>query len=418
LKTAKLWGNIDGSRPKDEARIRRARAISRRRDDFRRPERAGEDSMTAPPAPQERAPDPTPPGDDESPADYDYELPEGLIAQRPTRNRGESRMLCVDRTAGTIQDGLVEDLKRRLRPGDLLVLNDAKVLPARLFGVREDTGGKAEMLFVRIEDGRAFALTKTRAFAPEGTVVVGSNAAAADAAPFRMVFGAKDAEGVREIKTDLPAADLIALLEREGRVPLPPYIRRDREKDPRDAEDAERYQTVYARAPGAAAAPTAGLHFTRPLFDALSEAGVRSTTVTLRVGLGTFKPVAADRLRDHVMHEEAFELTEATVEAVRETRAVGGRVVAVGTTAVRTLEACAADDRLVSAATGSTRLFIRPPYAFRVVDAMVTNFHVPRSTLLMLVSAFAGRDLVRRAYRTAIALKYRFLSYDDAMFLE
>jgi S-adenosylmethionine:tRNA ribosyltransferase-isomerase len=345
---------------------------------------------------------------------YDYELPPDLIAQTPPKERGKSRMLIVSRATGEAADGSVGDLVRLLKPGDLLVLNDTKVVKARLEGERDDTGGKAEMLFTAFGDGTARALTKTRAFAPPGTVVKSPD----DGGPrFEFVFGEKDAEGVREIRTRLSPTELFALLEARGRTPLPPYIRRARGADARDANDAERYQTVFAAAPGAVAAPTAGLHLTTALLDELAAQGVRRTHVTLHVGLGTFKPVATDDLRAHPMHEETYQLSPAAAEAIAATRAAGGRIVAVGTTAVRTLETCADDEGRVRPGAGTTRIFIHPPYRFRVVDALLTNFHVPQSTLLMLVSAFLGREATLAAYKRAVKHHYRFLSYGDAMFI-
>jgi S-adenosylmethionine:tRNA ribosyltransferase-isomerase len=345
---------------------------------------------------------------------YDYRLPPELIAQEPPRERGKSRLLCVDRESGVTTDGRIDDVLRLLRAGDVLVLNDTKVVKARLEGVRADTGGRVEMLFHRFDDGIAEALTKTRAFAPAGTRVVSPP----DGGPaFAFEFGEKDASGVRPIRTGLARAELLALLEARGRTPLPPYIRREKGADAHDADDEVRYQTVFARTPGAAAAPTAGLHLTQELLAALAERGVRRAYATLHVGLGTFKPVEVEDLRAHAMHEETYELSAGAVDEISAARAAGGRVVAIGTTAVRILETCAAPDGALRPGAGTTKIFLHPPYRFRAVDALLTNFHVPQSTLLMLVSAFLGREKTLAAYRHAVAARYRFLSYGDAMFI-
>lgn len=374
--------------------------------------------MTTPPA--KTPPDSTgnvPGATTETPyttAAYDYKLPPELIAQEPPRERGKSRLLSLDRAKGSMLDGTIGDLSRLLRPGDVLVLNDTKVVKARLEGVRADTAGRVEMLFHKFGDGTAEALTKTRGFAPPGTKVVHRPD---DGPPFSFTFGEKDAEGVRPIETGMTRAELFALLDARGRTPLPPYIRRERGADPHDADDALRYQTVFARTPGAAAAPTAGLHLTPELLAALEQAGVKTAHVTLHVGLGTFKPVSAVDLREHVMHEEHYELSPAAAETINAARAAGGRVVAVGTTSVRTLETCATPEGLLVPGSGATKIFLYPPYRFRAVDALLTNFHVPQSTLLMLVSALLGRERTLEAYRYAVACRYRFLSYGDAMFI-
>jgi len=333
-------------------------------------------------------------------ADFSYELPPGLIAQSPLPGRSSSRLLACDGQRGALADLLFTDLPQLLRPGDLLVLNDTRVLPARLHG-RKPTGGAVEILLERITGARR-VLAHARAskgFRP-GTVVElpGGGRAVAVGRVGDLV----------EFEFDSDAADCF---EAHGEMPLPPYITR-----PADAADRERYQTVFAREPGAVAAPTAGLHFDRALFDALAARGIETATLTLHVGAGTFQPVRADDLDQHHMHAERVRVDAAVVAAVTAARQRGGRVVAVGTTVVRALESAAREGAL-RPYQGETALFIRPGYRFRVVDAMVTNFHLPESTLLMLVAAFAGRDHVLEAYRHAIGSGYRFYSYGDAMFV-
>ena len=332
--------------------------------------------------------------------DFDFQLPEQLIARRPAAERAGSRLLVLAR------EGLAHrqfpDLKTLLRPNDLLVFNDTRVIPARLFG-QKDTGGRVEVLIERLL-GSHSALAHVRASkAPKpGTGLRFEGASATMVARhgdlFELVFDGD--------------APLLDVLSRVGHVPLPPYIDR-----PDDEQDLSRYQTVYARHPGAVAAPTAGLHFDEPLLAALAAQGVKQAFVTLHVGAGTFQPVRADRVEDHVMHSERFHVPPSLVEQIAATRAQGGRVVAVGTTSLRALEAAAAAGEL-AAGEGDTDIFIYPGYRFRVVDALVTNFHLPRSTLLMLISAFAGRERVLAAYAEAVAQQYRFFSYGDAMFIE
>jgi S-adenosylmethionine:tRNA ribosyltransferase-isomerase len=337
-------------------------------------------------------------------ADFDYPLPPELIAQRPLPERSASRLLVVGGSgspgapACALRDARFTDLPGLLASGDLLVFNDTRVVPARLEGVKP-TGGAVEMLLERPLEG-PFALLHMRASKPlrPGQVV--------RTAGGEVVVEGRD-EDLFRVRLPAPALEFFA---RHGRVPLPPYI----ERAP-DGDDSGRYQSVLARVPGAVAAPTASLHFDDALLARLDAAGVRRATVTLHVGAGTFQPLRSDSIEDHVMHAEWAELPAATVEAIAATRAAGKRVVAVGTTVVRTLESA---PEPLAPWRGDTRLFIRPGYRFKVVDAMVTNFHLPRSTLLMLVSAFAGRDKVFAAYAHAVAERYRFFSYGDAMFLE
>jgi len=333
-------------------------------------------------------------------ADFYYDLPPELIAQAPLPERSASRLLACDGATGELRDLGFRDLPSLLRAGDLLVLNDTRVLPARVLG-RKPSGGRVEILLERALGGQRF-LAQARAskgIRPGSEIdLPGSHRAVA--------VGRR--EDLYEFELD---GDVLTFFERHGAMPLPPYIGR-----PASEADRERYQTVYARQPGAVAAPTAGLHFDAGLFERLRTAAIEVAYVTLHVGAGTFQPVRVDDLRQHRMHSERALVSPALVETIDRTRACGGRVVAVGTTVVRSLEAAAAAGRLRSFQ-GETDLFIRPGFRFRVVDAMITNFHLPESTLLMLVSAFAGRERVLAAYRHAVAGRYRFFSYGDAMFL-
>jgi S-adenosylmethionine:tRNA ribosyltransferase-isomerase len=343
-------------------------------------------------------------------ASYDYELPAASIAQQPLPRRDAARLLVVDRRSQELRDARVTDLPAVLDPGDLLVFNDTRVIKARIDARRADTGGHAEVLIVQIEDGAAVALLRTR-----GTLAPGVRIAAGpETSPLALVLREPLGEGSWKLETGMPAAGLLAWLGRFGRVPLPPYVKRSRGGDPRDVEDESRYQTLVAARPGAVAAPTAGLHFSEELLAALAARGTTRESVTLHVGPGTFRPVTAADVRDHVMHSERFEVPPACAAAVRDARARGRRAVAVGTTSVRALES-ASRGGSIEPASGSTNVFIHPPYAFKSVDALVTNFHAPKSTLLMLTAAFAGRELILRAYAHAIAAGYRMLSYGDAM---
>lgn len=340
-------------------------------------------------------------------SEFFYELPEELIAQHPLKERSASRLLCLDGLSGGTTHRQFRDLPELLRSGDLLVFNDTRVLPARLFGVKE-TGGRAEILIERLT-GETSALVHLRA---SKTPKPGSSiflAPERDADPLEVRLTVDGRHG--ELFALSAAEPLGPLLARFGHMPLPPYIDRGDE-----AVDRDRYQTVYARRDGAVAAPTAGLHFDEPLLTQLREQGVESAYVTLHVGAGTFQPVRADNVRDHTMHAEYLEVNETVCDQVRATRERGGRVVAVGTTAVRSLETASASGE-VRPYIGDTELFIYPGYDFRCVDAMVTNFHLPESTLVMLVSAFSGREAVLAAYKEAVRERYRFFSYGDAMFL-
>jgi len=334
--------------------------------------------------------------------EFFYELPRDLIAQYPSDRRGDSRLLYLNGTSGKIEDRVFSDLPELLRPGDLLVFNDTRVLPARLFG-RKETGGQVEILIERLLGDRQ-ALAQLRA---SKTPRVGA----------RIRIGEKLAVEVISRQEEMFVLEfhgersVLQILERYGHVPLPPYIEREDE-----AIDSERYQTVYARKPGAVAAPTAGLHFTGEILRKLGERGIRTAYVTLHIGAGTFQPVRSECIEDHRMHSEYFEVSEAACDGVYETRARAGRVIAVGTTTVRCLEQ-SANSGTLQPCSGETDIFIYPGYRFRVVDGLITNFHLPESTLLMLVCAFAGREQVLAAYRHAIAHRYRFYSYGDAMLI-
>ncbi len=333
--------------------------------------------------------------------EFDYELPAELIAQYPHPERAASRLLHLKAATGEVSDWRFVDLPRFLRPGDLLVMNDTRVIKARL-GARRTSGGKVELMIERVLDTRT-AVAMLRASHP----------------PKAGQFIQIEAAGRALIKSRLGdlfelefEEDVLPLLERAGSVPLPPYIQRQ----PGTMDEA-RYQTVYAKEPGAVAAPTAGLHFDVTMLDSVRRAGARLAFVTLHVGAGTFQPVRAEYIDQHVMHSERYRIPKETAAAVARTRAEGGRVLAVGTTSLRALESGYEHGEL-RAGCAETRLFIRPGYRFRAVDCLLTNFHLPRSTLLMLVAAFAGLDNVRRAYRHAIEMRYRFFSYGDAMLIE
>ena len=333
-------------------------------------------------------------------SDFNYELPEELIAQQPAARRGDSRLLHLPASGAAI-DRRFADLPGLVRPGDLLVFNDTRVLPARLHG-RKETGGQVEVLIERLRsDSEALAQMRASKSPKSGSRIwIGE---------FSLVVEGRE-EGFFNLR--LEQGSLAELMQAHGSMPLPPYIRRA------DGPlDQERYQTVFGDRPGAVAAPTAGLHFDQAMLDELAHRGVRSARVTLHVGAGTFQPVRVQNLDEHRMHCEWLEVGAAVVDAVNQTRSAGGRVIAVGTTSVRSLETAAAGGRLMPYR-GDTRLFIRPGYEFRVVDALLTNFHLPESTLLMLVCAFSGYQQTMSAYRHAVQAGYRFFSYGDAMFLE
>jgi len=333
----------------------------------------------------------------------DYQLPGHLIAQFPTQRRDAARLMVLDRATRAIQHRTFADLPALLQPGDILVLNNTRVLPARLLGRRARTGGKWEGLYLRtLPDGDWELLCQTRGRLEVGELIE------VDSLPLRLT-GRRDGHWLARPESP---GDAVALLEQHGQIPLPPYIR----KGQAETTDRERYQTVYAELAGSVAAPTAGLHFTPELLARLNERGIGCAFVTLHVGIGTFQPIKTDDIESHIMHHEWGELPAETADAITACRARGGRVVAVGTTTVRVLETVASLGPL-TAWRGETNLFIRPPYTFRAIDALITNFHLPRSTLLLLVGAFVGLDTLLAAYQSAIEKEYRFFSYGDAMLI-
>jgi len=335
--------------------------------------------------------------------DLDYELPPELIAQHPPPRREDARLLVVERASGALRDDSISRLGAWLKSGDALAINETRVIPARLSTQRK-SGGRVELLLVRPErDGAWRVLAK-----PAKKAAPGETLTTADGCLVLEVIAGGD-EGERVVR--VLRGDLEEALEAHGETPLPPYIHRSPEP-----EDRERYQTVFARIAGAVAAPTAGLHFTPELLLSLERAGVSTVRVLLHVGPGTFRPISAPDPREHRMDEEWYEVSAAAASTLREARARGGRIVAVGTTVARALEsACDANQGAIGAASGWTRKFILPPYRFQAVDVLLTNFHLPRTTLLLLVAAFAGEDLTRRAYAHAVAERYRFYSYGDTM---
>jgi len=342
--------------------------------------------------------------------ELDYELPEELIAQHPPAERDAARLLVLDRASGALRHEVVRAMPALLPPRSLLVVNDTRVIPARLHG-HKPTGGRVELLLVERLSGpgakeRWVALGRaSRGLRPGAEIALGDGALSA-------TVGARREGGEVELTLVARVGSVEQAVAAAGEVPLPPYIRRDAEES-----DRERYQTVFAERPGAVAAPTAGLHLSHRLLEALAEAGHETARVTLHVGPGTFAPVKVERLEEHRMHAERFEVPEATAAAIAEAREEGRPVVAVGTTVVRTLESVALEGGRVRAGAGETRIFIHPPHRFRVVDGLLTNFHLPKSTLLALVMAFAGVEPVRRAYAEAVRERYRFFSYGDAMLI-
>ena len=336
--------------------------------------------------------------------DFWYDLPEELIAQTPLEKRDMSRLMCLNRETGEISHKHFYDIIDYLQPGDCLVMNDSRVLPARLLGHRP-TGGAVEVLLLRDLGNRCWeCLCKPgRKMQVGNTVVFGNGELTA-------TVKAVQEDGNRVVELHYEGI-FLEVLERLGKMPLPPYIKEE-------LQDQERYQTVYSREVGSAAAPTAGLHFTQELLEAIRAKGVQEAFVTLHVGLGTFRPVKETEITDHVMHTEFFSVPAASAELINSRRAAGGRVICVGTTSCRTLESASDADGTVRAMSGDTGIFIYPGYRFKATDALITNFHLPESTLLMLVSAFYDREKMLAAYRTAVAERYRFFSFGDAMFIE
>jgi S-adenosylmethionine:tRNA ribosyltransferase-isomerase len=349
-------------------------------------------------------------------SDFDYELPEELIAQHPLARRDASRMLVVSRAGGLRRDGLFSEFPSELHAGDTVVLNNTRVFPARLVGRREPTGGRVELLLVRQREDLGPHAWETLA-RPARRLDAGARLTFGEGRlRASVLFETEDGAG-RIVRFDCGEDDFDSLLEEFGRVPLPPYIKREGDDLAARAEDRERYQTVYAGRRGAIAAPTAGLHFTARVLDELRARGVLVAEVTLHVGYGTFAPVRAHDLGAHRVAPESFEIGEEAAEEINRTRPRGGRIVAVGTTTVRALESAADEARRVRAGRGETGLTITPGYTFRAVDALLTNFHLPRSSLLVLVGAFAGRELTLAAYRHAVEARYRFYSYGDCMLI-
>ncbi len=344
-------------------------------------------------------------------SDFDFHLPEELIAQYPTKERSASRLLCMDRNSGDLGHRHFYELIDLLQPNDLLVMNNSKVIPARVFGHKE-SGGKVEMLIERIlsKNTALVHLRASKALNPERILFLGDAKT-----PFKILQRKED---LYIIEKQTQAETLLEWLHQHGHIPLPPYMQREDKK-----EDIERYQTVYAKTEGSVAAPTAGLHFDENLLEKIKDKGIEIATVTLHVGSGTFQPVRADDIKDHTMHYEWFSLPQKTCDAISACKKRGGRVIAVGTTTVRTLESAAlnndATDNIqhLSATEQETNIFIYPGFEFKVADALITNFHLPKSTLLMLVSAFSTQKNILHAYQEAIKENYRFYSYGDAMFI-
>lgn len=335
--------------------------------------------------------------------DFDFYLPEKLIAQFPNPDRSASRLLYVDGKREILKDDMFKNLCQYFKPNDVLVFNDTRVIKARLFG-NKISGGKIELMVERVLSNHRFlALIKSSKSPKPDTDILIANSISAK------VIGREQDLFLVEVNHDM---SILELLEQYGQLPLPPYIAHDA-----DETDETRYQTVYAKVPGAVAAPTAGLHFDEAMLSALKAHGVTIAHITLHVGAGTFQPVRVDNIAEHKMHSELYEIPQSTVDAIKHCQAQGGKVTAVGTTSLRALESAARGDCLM-AGQGETDIFITPGYAFKVVERLITNFHLPKSTLLMLVSAFAGYDTIKQAYAHAINEEYRFFSYGDAMLLE
>ncbi len=340
--------------------------------------------------------------------DFWYDLPEELIAQTPAARRDRSRLLVLDRKSGAIEHHVFHDIIDFLRPEDMLVVNASRVIPARLLGVSEKNGSPMELLLLKmLPDGTWETLVRPGKRAKVGAVFTFGNVLRAE-----IVEVKEDGNRIAEFTYDTETyKNVYEVLNAVGNMPLPPYIKAR-------LEDKERYQTVYAKEQGSAAAPTAGLHFTEELLDAIRAKGVGYGEVTLHVGLGTFRPVKVERIEDHLMHAEHFSITEEVAAEINRRRAAGGRIIAVGTTTCRVLESVSDDNGIVHAMSGTTQIFIYPGYRFKALDALITNFHLPESTLLMLVSALAGKENVMHAYEVAVGDRYRFFSFGDCMFIQ
>ena len=336
--------------------------------------------------------------------DFYFDLPEELIAQDPLKDRSSSRLLVLDRDTGEVQHRVFRDIVEYLRPGDCLVINDTKVIPARLFGIKKDTGAKIEILLLKRRENDIWeTLVRPGKKCRPGTVIEFGEGLLSGT-----VVETVD-DGNRLIRFSYTGI-FEEILDQLGQMPLPPYITHE-------LKDKNRYQTVYAKHEGSAAAPTAGLHFTNELLKQIEEMGVKVAHVTLHVGLGTFRPVKVENVLDHHMHSEFYVVEESEARKVNDTKAAGGRVICVGTTSCRTVESASTDDGILQAKTGWTEIFIYPGYRFKVLDALITNFHLPESTLVMLVSALAGREHILDAYKEAVKERYRFFSFGDAMFI-
>ncbi len=339
-------------------------------------------------------------------SDFFYELPENLIAQTPIEPRNASRLMILHKKTGELEHRIFKDLGEYLRPGDCLVLNDTRVIPARIYGVKEETGAVVEFLLVSQKENDVWeCLCK-----PGKRAKIGTKFSFGEGKLIGEIIGINEDDGNRFVKFSCDGS-IYAVLDEIGAMPLPPYIK---EK----LKDKERYQTVYSKELGSAAAPTAGLHFTPEMLDEIRKSGVKTAYVTLHVGLGTFRPVKVDDVTKHKMHTEHYIMPRETADMINETKKNGGRVICVGTTSCRTVESVATKNGCVCADEDDTSIFIYPGYEFKCMDALITNFHLPESTLIMLVSAFAGFDNIMNAYNTAVAEKYRFFSFGDAMFIE
>lgn len=337
--------------------------------------------------------------------EFNYHLPEELIAQVPLKNRDESRLMVLDKETGNIEHKQFKDIISYLEPGDTLVLNDTKVLPARLYGEKEDTKAAIEVLLLKNTDGDTWeCLVKPARRIKEGTVVVFGDG------KLRATCSFVGEEGIRHFTFSYDGI-FLEVLEELGTMPLPPYIHEQ-------LEDQSRYQTVYAKEVGSAAAPTAGLHFTRELLEEIEHKGVHIAYITLHVGLGTFRPVSVDTVENHEMHSEFYQMTSDVAKILNDTKKRGNRIISVGTTSTRTLETIMNLYQEFRECSGWTNIFIYPGYKFKAIDALITNFHLPKSTLVMLVSALAGRENILKAYQTAVEEKYRFFSFGDAMFIK
>ena len=340
-------------------------------------------------------------------SDFDYELPKELIAQRPSEKRDEALLLVLHRSSGQIEHRHFYDIADYLNPGDCLVMNNSKVIPARLFGKKEKTGANVEFLLIKRREGDVWEtmVRPGKRLRPGDVVSFGENS------ELRAEITDYGDDGTRIVRFSYDGV-FMEILERLGAMPLPPYIERSSE-----LEDKERYQTVYCREEGSVAAPTAGLHFTEQLLEDVRAKGVRTAFVTLHVGIGTFRPVKCERVEEHKMHIEEYHVDGENARIINETKAAGGRVIAVGTTSARTLESAADAEGHLQPGSGSTGIFIYPGYRFKMVDSLITNFHLPKSTLLMLISALYDREKILAVYREAVEQRYQFFSYGDAMFL-